>query len=83
MFPSFFRNDCREKNTKHLLIYILSYNNGTIHDLNHCVVTKILFKEKRDIFYTNLSKMDNPQIFNSVEDECRFWKERAKSYYKE
>jgi len=27
--------------------------------------------------------MEQPPIFNSVEDECRYWKERAKLYHKE
>ncbi|XP_055913032.1 nuclear distribution protein nudE homolog isoform X2 [Eupeodes corollae] len=27
--------------------------------------------------------MDSPPMFNSVEDECRYWKERAKLYHKE
>lgn len=27
--------------------------------------------------------METPPIFNSVEDECRYWKERAKYYHKE
>lgn len=34
-------------------------------------------------FVFTSTEMDNPPIFNSVEDECRFWKERAKSYHKE
>ncbi|TMW43615.1 hypothetical protein DOY81_011304 [Sarcophaga bullata] len=27
--------------------------------------------------------MESPPLFNSVEDECRYWKERAKLYHKE
>ncbi|XP_022217686.1 nuclear distribution protein nudE homolog isoform X2 [Drosophila obscura] len=27
--------------------------------------------------------MDAPPMFNSVEDECRYWKERSKQYHKE
>ncbi|KAH8257450.1 hypothetical protein KR038_010189 [Drosophila bunnanda] len=27
--------------------------------------------------------MDTPPMFNSVEDECRYWKERSKQYHKE
>ncbi|XP_017109003.2 nuclear distribution protein nudE homolog isoform X2 [Drosophila bipectinata] len=27
--------------------------------------------------------MDSPPMFNSVEDECRYWKERSKQYHKE
>ncbi|XP_037932666.1 nuclear distribution protein nudE homolog isoform X2 [Teleopsis dalmanni] len=27
--------------------------------------------------------MESPPMFNSVEDECRYWKERAKLYHKE
>uniref|UniRef100_A0A1A9UJK2 NUDE domain-containing protein n=1 Tax=Glossina austeni TaxID=7395 RepID=A0A1A9UJK2_GLOAU len=27
--------------------------------------------------------MENPPLFNSVEDECRYWKERAKLFHKE
>ncbi|KAM7359114.1 nuclear distribution protein nudE isoform 2-T3 [Cochliomyia hominivorax] len=27
--------------------------------------------------------METPPLFNSVEDECRYWKERAKLYHKE
>lgn len=42
-----------------------------------------LSKSIHSSYFGNHRAMESPPMFNSVEDECRYWKERAKLYHKE